>query len=928
MKFFIITLFISITISCFSQDSIPIYNKIIVSNLKDKEVAKATINFQKKIDYLKKIDNLEEFYYAYIDYFLLQEVNPTTLKILSNAESKKWRETITNNEKIALLHLNINLGHYLLKLGNISKSVDVYEKALHFYQENKVVGYEIIEYCLKPLGNNYTRLGDYVQADEIFKYTIQLAEKSKDKSQLIGTYQNLSIKYQSINNYNDAIAILEKALQIKSISTLQKSNVFSLIAKNYYEKTNFKKALLYIDKSEKINQRTIEFNEIKQKNNITKGLCYFKTGAIKKAEKSFLNGLSLAKKIYGDHNRETAKVYNLLAEIAIQKQQPNVSLQYYQSALQTVIKEYQPKTIYENPKVENFYAENSIKESLDGRAKLFTTLKQYENAIDNYNLAFKIEKALQSTFTSQESKIIQQTEIRNRSEKIVHLYYNLYQKHKKQKYIDLAFESVEKSKAIVLSDILNHNYLRSAIKEDPLFLKEKKLLKKKAVLLKNNQLESLKNTNANLELLKKLNTQITKTTTELQVLKQEIYTKYPLLNSVNNTFSSSEIQHGLLLKNQQLVEFFDTTTDLYIFSLTRNSNISLRKIPKTADYNNTLINFISLFANGNDDQLKSDISSYQKNANYLYSQILAPELKNSVNKSLTIIPDGALNFLAFDCLLTKKSNSINFAKLPYLLFEHQINYGYSATILMQQQQNRNKIKRENLLGFFPVFKNNHRNLQEIIHTLNEEKEIKKSTIGTFLEQEKATKEAFLSNANKYDIIHLSTHASSGDLVKPAHIEFIDNTLYLPEIYGLNLNSKLLVLSACETGVGKLQKGEGAMSLARGFAYAGVQNLLVSLWKVNDKSTSLLMRNFYKNYAISNNKSNAIQQSKIDYLNDKTIANSKKTPYYWSSFVFIGNVETSKENNLNWISILIGASLLLLLFFILKKRHKKSQTQNK
>ncbi len=101
----------------------------------------------------------------------------------------------------------------------------------------------------------------------------------------------------------------------------------------------------------------------------------------------------------------------------------------------------------------------------------------------------------------------------------------------------------------------------------------------------------------------------------------------------------------------------------------------------------------------------------------------------------------------------------------------------------------------------------------------------------------ATKSNFIKNASNHSILHLSTHASGGDFSKQASISFYDETMLLNELYSLNLNTKLAVLSACETAIGALYKAESPMSIARGFQFAGAKNLLFSLWRINDLSTS-------------------------------------------------------------------------------------------
>ena len=112
----------------------------------------------------------------------------------------------------------------------------------------------------------------------------------------------------------------------------------------------------------------------------------------------------------------------------------------------------------------------------------------------------------------------------------------------------------------------------------------------------------------------------------------------------------------------------------------------------------------------------------------------------------------------------------------------------------------------------------------------------------------------------------------------------DGVLHLGEIYNLNLNAELVVLSACETGLGKLAGGEGMIGLARGFKYAGANSLLVSLWPVDDVSTKKLMTAFYDYLLQGKSKAEAIRLAKIDLI--QTSYRFTK-PFSWAGFILIG-----------------------------------------
>jgi CHAT domain-containing protein len=149
--------------------------------------------------------------------------------------------------------------------------------------------------------------------------------------------------------------------------------------------------------------------------------------------------------------------------------------------------------------------------------------------------------------------------------------------------------------------------------------------------------------------------------------------------------------------------------------------------------------------------------------------------------------------------------------------------------------------------------------------------------------------------SKFKIIHFATHGFvntlkpelSGILMEQSSGNIEDGILYTGEIYNLKLNADLTVLSACETGLGKLKKGEGLIGLTRALLYAGSKSIIVSLWKVADKSTSDLMIDFYANLLEekpeSQDFSKALQQAKLEMIKKETYAH----PFYWSPFILIG-----------------------------------------
>ncbi len=134
---------------------------------------------------------------------------------------------------------------------------------------------------------------------------------------------------------------------------------------------------------------------------------------------------------------------------------------------------------------------------------------------------------------------------------------------------------------------------------------------------------------------------------------------------------------------------------------------------------------------------------------------------------------------------------------------------------------------------------------------------------------------------------------------------------------------MVVLSACNTGYGKIQKGEGVRSLGYAFAYAGVPSVVISHWQVDDKSTSLLMQDFYKYLAKGNKKSDALRMAKLNLLNHANTGYAN--PYYWSAFVTYGNdLPLTSKSYLsdNLFSILIAIGMLLMALLFLWRRNQR------
>jgi hypothetical protein len=386
---------------------------------------------------------------------------------------------------------------------------------------------------------------------------------------------------------------------------------------------------------------------------------------------------------------------------------------------------------------------------------------------------------------------------------------------------------------------------------------------------------------------------------------------------INTLYSKLESDDALM------VYYFSGSEKMYYFTLggSKNEKITLNSFSNGSHYSVYFWQFIAYFNDAN--AINNDIKGYNHFGKTAYDMLRLPQHVSS--KNLIIIPDGLLDFLPFEALITQETNTTNFAQMHYLLNDFNIAYNNSARFYLDAKPFC--LKEKTVLGIFPVFEKTNYTLT---YSKSELQSVKNSFKGKFFQNDSATFQNFKNNAAAYSILHLSTHATAGDIETPASIKFYDREVLYSELYHLNINPNLVVLSACETGIGKLYKSEGAMSVARGFQFAGAQNLLFSLWKVNDYTTSVFMGDFYKYIKKNDSYFEANAKAKLDFLKNKNIPNTKKSPYYWASFVYYGSLENKEKSN----SLLVGFVIIVmlvcgfLLFKLIVRRIKKEKRKLK
>jgi CHAT domain-containing protein len=837
--------------------------------------------------------DLEESIYVATETFN-QLQNEASLTKLNNTSLLFETQLNTKDEYYAYINLLANKAYYLNKINKQSDAIKSYEKAHLLYIEHHISSYDIIEYCLIPLGILYHKTNAYSKAEQITTYYLQLAEKQNNKPQQISGFINLAKIYQSLNKHQQVIAIVNKGYKVEGINKYQKRNL-SYIKRKSERLIQTQQKRLFLDNDligPKFNPKNVEDYQLNYETAIENedyDAAYSNLNRLKQLK---LNKLTSA--------RDRAKFNFQEAQLHYKRNENDKALAKLKTCLAILLPNF---NVNQLPKSNDLYPENTFIDIFDLWAELQT---EPEKALQSYDLSFYVAAMLAQENTSQESYILNANVNKDRSEKCINILYHLYQTKGDSDYAKRAFQYAERNKALALKWYTNKRALLEKHPNDSLLLKEQYLLKKQQQF--SNRLLNRPINRAQLLERDSLQLQLITTGTKLKQLQDSINRAHAL--DLYNTLNIQNLKSKLKSDNACLVEYFYGKNGLYQFVFSPK-HISFKHIDLSNSNKESISKFIDYFENAS--AINNDISLFTEDAYKLYQLLQLNDISSYQN--VVIVADGLLNFIPFESLLTQTASTSSYANMPFMVKRHRLAYHTSASFY----NNSKPYKFINsALGVFPVFDNSN---LKLTYSIDEAERINNEVNTEFLMYNDATKVDVLKQINDYSILHLSTHANSGSFTTPSTIDFIDSKLQLQDLYNLDLTNDLVVLSACETGIGVLQKGEGSMNFARGFKYAGVSNMVVSLWKINDLSTSQIMSNFYHDLRQSESAFNANQTSKLAYLNDPEISNIKKSPYYWSAFVYFGDLTEPKSSNNNnlIIYIILGLIIAGLCWLLIYKR---------
>ncbi len=813
---------------------------------------------------------------------------------LDNGDENKALELLEKDrQKETPYYLNL-VGEIWLKKGNGEKALDYFEKAQRLEEKEENTDPRLLGKTYNNIALALWSMGKNAQALQYHQVALQNREKLNDPLAEAASLNNIGIVYTSTQP-DLAITYFEKAKEIYANESLEDKIATSYvnIGLAYKFKEDYNEALSSLNKALDIRVK------LKGINSTAVAFVYSSLASVFYATEDFRfcidyanKALKIYKSNYGHKHPEIATTYNLLggahfaeAKRLGQKDKFAEAIQSYQHAIMANIVTFNPLGIYKLPPTKGYLNADIYLVSILQKALVYETYhSQYSLKIIDLEQSYKllvladeIIDNIRQFRTNEADKIALGNISSEVYEAAIRVSLQMAEvKWKRKPYKEKAFYFADKSKsAVLLEAIADANAQSFAGIPDNLLVKEKEIKSEIAYL--EQKLAQTANTDAR----KPLTSKLLAWNQTYNNFKQKLETDFPdyfALKYNIKTPTLQEIQSNLT-KETAIISYFIgyKNNRLYVFIITATS-LKVLDIALADDFEKNVT--------GYRNAIYYKIDKTAKSVGYkLYQQLGLAKIPNGTKK-LIIIPAGRISTIPLEALITHEEDPTS-----YLIQQYDVSYLYAASLM---QQRANKKPSGNVALFAPVDFSGL-GMSYLPGTKQEVEEISQlfadnNTKTELFIEANASKAAVSSNkVAESNIIHFATHGIV-DEVHPERSQICLTTkdgsegrLFTGDIYNLTFSADLVVLSACETGLGKLSKGEGIIGLTRAIIYSGANNIVVSLWSVADASTSQLMIDFYTNMLKGQEYSKALANAKRKMINNPSYSKS----YYWAPFVLIG-----------------------------------------
>lgn len=876
-------------------------------------------------------------------------------------KSLRLKEQLFDQNEPALIRIYINLGKFSVDVSKYDQALEYYDRAEKLLSLLPDRDDLLFAHVYLNKGNLYTTKGDYEKAISYLSKALSIREKalSNNNVEVLIAMMDLGLAFEKKGDIGKAIDFYMQSAKIKDNP---------LIIKAYRNLGNIYKTLNKPDSADKYYNVSIDFaKKFFSGNSYDLALCYQYYGEFlattKKDVKSqwyYSRAADIFIQLFGKKNKDLSQIYFLQSEYFIAKSDYTQALIKIQDALIAILPGFDDANPENNPDLDNnvldLYFPNSLclkAKILDSLYKQRNNLKDLNLSLSTINLTLAAIEEIRKTYNEEESQLILNKDARTVIDLGVMVTYSLYKATGDKGYLAEAFHFIEKGQAIVLLSALRGLDAQSNA-EIPKNVLDLEIQVSQELATYNSflYLERQKKVPdpGKLQLWSDKIFSLRVSHDSLISSYKKLYPEYFRLKYDFTTISADSAIKSLP-SDQAIIEYHMTDSLVFGFIIS-DGLLSAEKLGNKSVLVSQLDSLRRFFIR--EDYFnpgQKEFDTITAISAELYKILILPFEKAISGKRLIIIPDGELGYLSFDMLLKEKptNNSQDYKDLAWLIKSNPINYSSSSTIHFEQS---GKLIREvpgKLIAFASSYNytstsRNAGNIDTVMLKLSPIKGTKEeiNAISRLFETKKlfdqdATEAYFKKHAGEYSILHLAMHTII-DNKNPLYSKLVftspqagsteDGYLNTYELFGLHLPGQLAVLSACNTGSGKLDRGEGIISLARGFFYAGIPSVVMTLWEIEDHSSAELMARFYENLKLGLPNDIALQQAKISYL--EGAGKLQSHPYFWAGYVSIGKTDPVKYisawNPFHFVYLISSIIFIVLIIFIFINRrvyfHKK------
>jgi CHAT domain-containing protein len=838
---------------------------------------------------------------------------------------------------------NINIGNIHIITARHKDALVSFNRALQLFKQIYPEDDQHIADAYLYIANAYGSDGHLEQAMEYDKMALIILKRLYgDHHYLVGQgYSNLGANLYYEHKYAEAVKYYLMALDVFRATKGEKS---TNVANTYRKLGNVYNDLNQYDKMIEVQLKGLAiYKELAPDDphfisfywNL--GSAYAFKGEHKEAIKNYQLAVTTIQSFFGDKHPGLASSYTYFADYYKKINNYDMALSYYQKSLNANLPHFNNTDPYAHPVMENSFYPDGLFISLKGKAemlnKIYTRdgeLKSIKAAFVTYQLIDTLLDDVRQSHQEMTDKIFIGKDASFAYENAIEICIKLYAATNDKQYLESAFYFSEKSKVGALTNILADLSAKGNGLIPDKLLKFEQGLKDEVSRYQSTITYAAMQHSADSVAIDQNKKKLFNAGRKLDSLHERWDTDFPKYYNVKNSAKTITVKliQDKISAQSAVLEYFEGIQKVYVFNITKN-DFTINSFSRDSAYDKIIQEYRQHLLNGGSESSSptENFKQYVISANALYKLLIPKTLEHKKEiKNLIIVPDGQLAYLPFEVLLTtdSKSQPGQYAQLDYLLKRYAINYDYSASLnfnSVAKPQTKAKFDYLLMAPTYDGLKSDSVSARvlgkfrsEIVPlkwSKREVESISQAVGGDCFLGGAATESRFKKSAKDYRVLHLAMHALVDD-EDPMNSKFVfshesdaaadDGFLYAFELYSMELNAQLVVLSACKTGYGQLAKGEGVMSLARAFSIGGVPSVVMSHWNVDDEATSKLMDFFYANLADGMSKGEALQKAKLRYLSDADPSGA--APFYWAAFVSVGDDAPVAEPNYYLQTIII------------------------